>query len=59
MITDKMKNEISELIDMAEDDFKWGGSEDSEGCLMPGDVDFEKLKKDIFKVLKGENNDNT
>jgi hypothetical protein len=50
------KEKITDLIEAAEDDHRWGGSETSDGVLMPGPVNWDKLKEDIAAVLDGLEN---
>lgn len=44
------KTELLKIIDEEEDNYTWGGSEDSEGCLSKGCVDFDRIKKAIKKL---------
>ncbi len=43
---------VVELLDEAEHDYRRGGSEDADGGLEPGPVDFEGIKKQILELLE-------
>jgi hypothetical protein len=45
------KEKITALIAAAEDDYRWGGDETSNGALIPGHVKWENLKEDISAIL--------
>lgn len=45
---------VIDLIDEEQETYTWGGSEDAEGCLMPGRIDWDRLRSDIRAVLEGQ-----
>lgn len=45
-------NNIEDVLDTAEDNYHSGGTEDDYGNLLPGPVDFDKLKEDIINIVK-------
>ena len=47
----KALEEIFAVIDELKERFDWGGSEDSEGALLPGTPDWEGAKRKIREIL--------
>jgi hypothetical protein len=43
---------IQALLAAAQEENEYGGGEDSEGCLYPGNVDFDELEERIICVLE-------
>ena len=56
MDINKAKEEIENILGEAERDYDYGGSEDEDGGLVPGDVDFEDVKQKIFNIIEELNN---
>jgi hypothetical protein len=52
----KQVKKILEIIDDEEDSFTWGGSEDSDGGLSHGSVDFDRIRKAVNKLIEVEVN---
>ena len=51
MTKKELKEIISSLLDDAEEENDWGGSETSNGILMPGKVDWKRLNANILKAV--------
>lgn len=51
MTKQELKEIIVSLLDAAEDDNEWGGSETPNGVLMPGKVDWKQLSANILKAV--------
>ena len=51
MNINEAKAQIEALLNEAEQQNLWGGSEDEEGALHPGDVDWDELRAKIAAVL--------
>jgi len=45
--TNEIKKEISKMIAEMEEQNEWGGSEDGEGNLYPGGIDWEEVREKI------------
>lgn len=43
---------IQSLLAVAKEEYQWGGSEDKDGCLGNGYVDFEELEERIICILE-------
>jgi len=50
---EQILKEIEAVIDTMKSDYDWGGGEDDEGVLHPGNPDFEGAKKKIRKIILG------
>lgn len=51
MTKKELKEIISSLLDDAKEENDWGGSETSNGILMPGKVDWKQLSANILKAV--------
>lgn len=50
MGNEKQKLRILKEISEQEEEYKWGGSEDSDGTLEHGEVDFDKIREEVLKI---------
>jgi len=51
MTKEELKETIDSLLDDAEEENEWGGSETSDGVLMPGNVDWKQLRANILEAV--------
>lgn len=51
MTKEEAKEKALALISNAEGHYEWGGSEDENGTLHPGSIDWEELRTGIAKVI--------
>ncbi len=51
MTKEELKEAIESLLGDAEEQNEWGGSETSNGALMPGKVDWKQLRAGILKAV--------
>lgn len=43
---------VKKLFDEAEDEYRWGGSEDSDGTLQRGFIDLVELRDIVLKLIE-------
>lgn len=44
------RSEVLKILEEEEKSYNWGGSEDADGSLSRGDVDFNRIKQAIINI---------